>query len=322
MPVIEITQDPAALTLTVVAEFAAPLRRVWDAYLDPRELERFWGPPTYPATFLRHDAYPGGLSWYVMTGPEGDQHGGYWEWLRIDELRAFEVLDGFADLDGTPNREIPPMRMEIRFEEVDDGTRTVTTSQFASLEALEQQVAMGVIEGLRAAMSQIDEVLADLRTFAADQLTEAQLLSDTEIRVSRVIRGTVEQVWRAHHEPELMRQWLLGPEGWTMPVCDIATEVGHQYRYEWEQADGTGRFGFTGELLESAAPHRAVTTETMIGMDGPPTLNAMTLTPVDGGTLLVLRITYPSQELRDMVLGTGMTDGMETSYARLESLLT
>jgi uncharacterized protein YndB with AHSA1/START domain len=111
---------------------------------------------------------------------------------------------------------------------------------------------------------------------------------------------------------------MLGPDGWTMPVCEIAAQVGDTYRYEWESVDEAQRFGFTGALLESAPPHRAVTTEQMIGMDGPPATNEMTLTPVEAGTLLSIVITYPSAEVRDMVLATGMTGGMETSYARLE----
>ena len=93
------------------------------------------------------------------------------------------------------------------------------------------------------------------------------------------------------------------------------------YRYEWESDDGEQRFGFVGELLESTAPRREVTTERMIGMDGPGTTNEMTLTPVDGGTLLAIVITYPTVELRDEIMGTGMLDGMETSYARLEANL-
>jgi uncharacterized protein YndB with AHSA1/START domain len=129
----------------------------------------------------------------------------------------------------------------------------------------------------------------------------------------------VEQVWRAHHEPALLQRWLLGPDGWTMPVCEVATSVGDSYRYEWEKDDGSQRFGFEGQLVESEAPYRAVTTEQMIGMDGPGTRNEMTLTPHDGGTLLTIVITYPNAEVRDMVLGTGMTTGMETSYARLEN---
>ncbi len=138
------------------------------------------------------------------------------------------------------------------------------------------------------------------------------------MRVSRVIRGTVEQVWRAHHDADLMKRWLLGPDGWTMPTCVIATRVGERYRYEWEQAGGGQRFGFEGELLEIAPPYRAVTTEAMIGMPGPSTRNEMTLTRLREGTLMSLLITYPSKDVRDMILGTGMTKGMETSYARLE----
>lgn len=115
-----------------------------------------------------------------------------------------------------------------------------------------------------------------------------------------------------------MRRWLLGPDGWWMPVCEVATEVGGSYRYEWETEDGLQRFGFEGELLESMPPYRSVTTERMIGMEGPSTTNEMTLTPYGAGTLLSLVITYPNAEVRDTVLGTGMTDGMERSYARLE----
>ena len=115
-----------------------------------------------------------------------------------------------------------------------------------------------------------------------------------------------------------MQRWLLGPDGWTMPVCQVATQVGERYRYEWESVDGAQRFGFEGELLESAPPYRAVTTEQMIGMDGPGTRNELTLVQTPAGTLLSIVITYPSKELRDMILGSGMTTGMETSYARLE----
>ena len=164
-------------------------------------------------------------------------------------------------------------------------------------------------------------LLADLASFAAGRATEAQLLSDTQVRVSRIIRGSVQQVWDAHQDPALLQRWLLGPEGWTMPVCEIATTVGGTYRYEWQQIDGEGRFGFTGELLELTAPSRTVTTERMIGTDGPSTVNELTLTPVEGGTLLAVVVTYPDIETRDMILATGMTDGMETSYARLESEL-
>ena len=103
-----------------------------------------------------------------------------------------------------------------------------------------------------------------------------------------------------------------------MPVCEVASRPGDTYRYEWEKEDGSQRFGFEGELLESEAPYRSVTTERMIGMEGPGTLNEMTLAPHDAGTLLTIVVTYPNAETRDMILGTGMTAGMEQSYVRLE----
>ena len=328
MPVTSVHQDPEALTLTVVADFAASLDRLWDAYADPRQIERFWGPPTYPATFTQHDMFVGGRSAYAMVGPEGDVSRGYWEFLDVKAPRSFEVRDGFCHPDGTPNTDMPSMRMTFDFEATDTGSRLTTTTYFNSLDELEQLVRMGMEEGMRAAMGQIDDVLADLRSFAADLPAASQLLGDTTVRVSRVIRGTVEQVWAAHHDPALVPQWLLGPDGWSMPTCETATEVGQRYRYVWRQdtPDGSGStFESTGEVLEIAAPHRAVTTERMSGDfipdDAPGTVNEMTLTPMDGGTLLSIVITYPDVATRDAVLGTGMVGGMETSYARLEEVV-
>ena len=315
MPVTSLTRDAEALTLTVVADFAVSRQRLWDAYVDARQIEKFWGPPTYPSTFTRHDAFAGGRSHYTMTGPEGDQHGGYWVWESVDAPRQFVVTDGFADLEGNPVESMPVMRAEFAFDETPTGSRLTVTSTFASAEQLEQVVAMGMEEGLQESMSQIDAVLA---SFAAGAGTEKQILSDTQVRITRVIHGSVAQVWRAHHDPDLMKRWLLGPDGWTMPVCEVATSVGETYRYEWEnEADGRS-FGFTGELLEVLAPVRAVTTEAMIGMDGPVVVNELTLTPLESGTLLTMVGNYPDAETREMILATGMADGMETSYARLE----
>ncbi len=253
-----------------------------------------------------------------MTGPDGDVSRGYWEFLHVEPMKSFEVRDGFAATDGSADTGMPSMRMVFEFTATGGGSQVSTTTFFDSVEELERLIAMGMEEGMRAAMGQMDDVLADLASFASDAACSAQILSDTQVRVSRVIRGSVEQVWQAHQDPALMRRWLLGPDGWTMPVCEVATEVGDTYRYEWEAVDGSGRFGFTGELLESTPPHRSVTTEQMIGMDGPGTTNEMTLTAVEGGTLLSILVTYPSAEIRDIVLATGMTGGMETSYARLE----
>lgn len=318
MPITSVTSDASALTMTVIADYTVPVERLWDAYSDPRQLERFWGPVQWPATFTRHDMAVGGMSNYYMTGPDGTKAGGWFRFLAVEPLKKIEVEDGFTNPDGTPNTAMPTMRMVFNFSSTKSGSRFESTTYFTSVESMEELVKMGMVEGMKSAMGQIDAVLADLSSFAATRATEAQILSDMQVRISRVIRGSVKDVWRAHHEPKLMQQWLLGPDGWTMPVCEVATKVGERYRYEWENADKSQRFGFEGELLETQAPFRAVTSESMIGMEGPSTRNEMTLVPHKLGTLLSIVITYPNKEFRDLVLGTGMTVGMETSYARLE----
>ncbi len=319
MPITSVASDAKSLTLTVIADYPVPVERLWDAYADPRQIEKFWGPEQWPAQFTRHDMSVGGESHYSMSGPDGAKARGWFHFLKVEPLRLIEVEDGFAHEDGRRNEEMPTMRMAFNFEKTKEGSRFTSVTYFKSVETMEQLVNMGMVEGMRSAMSQIDAVLADLASFAAGRDTESQILSDTEVRISRIIRGSVKDVWRAHNDADLMKRWLLGPPGWTMPVCDIAEKIGDSYRYEWEAEDGSQRFGFEGELLGFDPPHRAVTTERMIGMEGPGARNLMTLTPVDGGTLMTLVVTYPSREIRDMVLGTGMVRGMEQSYARLES---
>jgi len=318
MPITQTNSDPEALTLTVVGEYPVPVERLWQAFSDPRQIEKFWGPPQWPATFTRHDMVEGGRSDYFMTGPDGEHAGGYWKFEAVDEGRSFVAIDGFAGEDGAPNGDMPTMRLDVRFEATDDGSRFVNVTTFADLASMEQLAEMGLVEGMQAALGQLPDVLADLTSFVHGRGTEVRLLTDTSARFSRVIRGNLDQVWRAHHDAALLRQWMLGPDGWTMPVCEPAAHVGDSYRYEWASEGGQEGFGFEGELLESTPPHREVTTEAMIGMDGPSTRNEMTLTPAEGGTLLSLVITYPSAELREQIMATGMVDGMEASYARLE----
>lgn len=318
MPITSTGSDANALTLTIVGDYPVPVERLWNAYADPRQLERFWGPVEWPATFTRHDMAAGGESHYFMTGPEGEKSRGWWRFRRVEAPRLFEIDDGFANDDGSVNTDMPEMRMVFSFEATEAGSRVTTVTHFPSVEAMQQVMEMGMLEGIRSAMGQMDAVLADLASFSADRPAEAKILSDTQVRVARVIRGTPDQVWRAHNEPALVKKWMLGPPGWTMPVCEVAEKVGDSYRYEWEAEDGSGRFGFEGDLLESEPPNRSVTTERMIGTEGPSTLNEMTLTPMEGGTLLSIVITYPDAEVRDMVLGTGMVGGMEQSYERLE----
>ncbi|WP_243076017.1 SRPBCC family protein [Microbacterium sp. SS28] len=323
MPVTDVTTDAEALTMTLTAEFEAPVERLWTAFTDPDQLERFWGPPGWPATFTAFDFSVGGRANYHMTSPRGEKAGGSWEFLEIDEPKRFTVLDSFVDDGGSPADGLPTMRVVFDFEPTASGTKLTNTSYFTSADALEQVVAMGAVEGSTMALNQLDRVLQGLREFAAGKGTRTEILDDTHVRITRLVEGPRELVWRAHQEPELMTQWLLGPDGWRMSVCEIDPTVGGKYRYAWEPVDGTPgqAFGFSGETLLSEAPHRAVTTERMTGTEFPSTLNDLSLDEEDGATLITLLIEYPDKETRDMVLATGMTDGMETSYARLEGVL-
>jgi uncharacterized protein YndB with AHSA1/START domain len=161
MPIVRVDKDLEAHTLTIVAEYDAPTERVWQLYADPRQLERFWGPPTWPATVIDHDLTPGGRVTYVMTGPEGEKSAGYWDVLEVDAPRRFVVVDGFADDDGQPNPEMPTIHMELVLTERAGGGTTMTVrSTFASAEAMARLLEMGMEEGMRLAMGQIDAVLA------------------------------------------------------------------------------------------------------------------------------------------------------------------
>jgi uncharacterized protein YndB with AHSA1/START domain len=323
MPVTDVTTDPEALTMTLTAEFDAPAERLWDAFTNPRQLERFWGPPGWPATFPTFEFEVGGRAIYFMTSPQGEKSYGSWEFLEIDGPQGFTVLDNFANEDGAPLDGVPVMRVVFSFEPTDTGSRLVNTTYFASADALEQVVAFGAVEGSTMAINQLDRVLAGLRDYAAGKGTQTELLDDTHVRITRLIDGPIDLVWRAHQEPELLRQWMLGPDGWRMSVCEVDPSVGGRYRYEWEPVEGGEgeKFGFDGETVLAEAPRRAVTTEHMTGTDFPSTLNDLNLEEEDGVTLITLLIEYPDKETRDMVLATGMTDGMEASYARLEGVL-
>jgi uncharacterized protein YndB with AHSA1/START domain len=168
MTVTAVRKDPEALTLTVEAEFDASPERVWQLWADPRQLERWWGPPTYPATFTKHNLSPGSRVEYHMTGPEGDQPRGYWDIMEVEAPHRLLVRDGFANDDGTPNTEMPTGLMELVVEEVGAGrTRMSINSTFPSTEVMEQLLAMGQEEGMTQAVGQIDAILAEDATARA-----------------------------------------------------------------------------------------------------------------------------------------------------------
>ena len=159
MTVINTTKDVKTLTLTLVAEFDAGPDRVWEVWEDPRQLERWWGPPTYPATFTRHDFVVGGESRYFMTGPSGDTPHGWWRIDALDRPHRLEFANGFAGDDGEPAPEVEPMAGSVTFEVVPGGTRMTVVWRFVDLEQMEKLSAMGMQEGLIQAVGQIDALL-------------------------------------------------------------------------------------------------------------------------------------------------------------------
>jgi uncharacterized protein YndB with AHSA1/START domain len=163
MTVTAVRKDPAALTLTLDAEFDATPERVWQLWADPRQLERWWGPPGYPATFTKHDLAPGSHVEYYMTTPEGETPRGYWDIVEAEPPRYLNIHDGFANEDGTNNDEMPgPGVMNVTIAPVGDGrTRMTIESIFPDAATMEQLLAMGQEEGMTEAVGQIDAILAE-----------------------------------------------------------------------------------------------------------------------------------------------------------------
>ena len=162
MTVTAVDKDPTTCTMRITAEYDAPVERVWQLWSDPRLLERWWGPPTYPATVEEHDLTAGGRVRYHMTGPDGDRSGGWWNVLVVEPPHRLELEDGFADADGEPNPAMPTMHMRVDIAAAGAGSRMSITTTFPSPEAMEQLVSMGMEEGMSLAIGQTDALLAEL----------------------------------------------------------------------------------------------------------------------------------------------------------------
>jgi uncharacterized protein YndB with AHSA1/START domain len=145
---------------------------------------------------------------------------------------------------------------------------------------------------------------------------------ETHVIVTRRFAASPEAVYQAHTDPKLIQRWLLGPEGWTMPVCINEARPGGKFRYEWRKGDGGEGFHITGEILEMEPGHRIVHVERMHMPDPTPDNHVETRFDKDGvGTLMTMRMTLPDAQTRAMMLASGMERGMEASYVRLEGMI-
>lgn len=159
MTVISSKKDPENLTLEFVTQLDAAPERVWELWEDPRQLEKWWGPPTYPATFVRHDFEVGGESRYFMTGPEGQIAPGWWRIESLDRPKGLSFANGIAGEDGEPRPDMGAMAASMSLEGIDGGTRMTVTSRFTDANQMEKYLEMGMEEGMAGALSQIDALL-------------------------------------------------------------------------------------------------------------------------------------------------------------------
>ena len=151
--------------------------------------------------------------------------------------------------------------------------------------------------------------------------------SDREVKVMRAFKAPRALVYRAYTEPELVRRWLLGPPGWSMPVCEMDVRVGGRYRWRWRSEENDSEFGFMGTFREVQPPSKLVHTEAYDpgtvggGYPGNDAIVTVTFTEEGGVTTMTTLIDFGSKEARDAAVATGMTDGMEQSYQLLDRLL-
>ncbi|MEQ1934138.1 MAG: SRPBCC family protein [Fimbriimonadaceae bacterium] len=157
---------------------------------------------------------------------------------------------------------------------------------------------------------------------------EVSTPSEREVLVKRSFDAPVDLVWQAYTDPALMRRWLTAMPGWSMPVCEMTTQVGGKYRWRWRNDENGQEFGFTGEMLEVALHSKIVHTQLYDpgdgefgSMGGEPSIITVTFDEVNGITNVTTSIKFASQEDRDAAMSTGMTDGMEMSYKELDGVL-
>jgi uncharacterized protein YndB with AHSA1/START domain len=161
MAVISTEKDVEALSFRLVAEFDAGIERTWQIWADPRQLERWWGPPMWPATFEVHEFEPGGRAAYSMTGPEGEKARGWWRITGVEPPHRLTFDDGFADANGHPAPDLGETRATVTLEDLGGRTRMTMSTAFRSVDQLHQMVEMGMEEGLKLALGQVDALLAE-----------------------------------------------------------------------------------------------------------------------------------------------------------------
>ena len=165
MTVLSVDKDTAAHKMVITSEWSASIANVWQLWANPRLLERWWGPPGFPTTFDDYELTPGATITYVMVSPDGaDRFNGRWKIVEVDAPSRLVVADADLDADGVPADGNGLTHVEVDIAPAGDKTRMTVTARFDSIAGMEQHLAMDFEEGMKACMSQIDALLADVLT--------------------------------------------------------------------------------------------------------------------------------------------------------------
>jgi len=311
--------DREALTVTVTADFPVPPQRVWDVFADIRQLERIAGALDRPAVYTRNDFRVGGRAAFWQPLSDGSTLEGRWEWARIEPPQLWESIDENFDEFGEQSRDVPATRIVGTNTPTPDGTRFAMVHHFLSTAALDAAVESGMTTRIAHTADRIAEVIAD--PDGPGLPPTAMAISDTMIRICGYLDVSVEEAWRAHQDAELLMAWMLGPDGWTMPVVEVASLPGERYRYEWEDPATGERRGYQGEVVEAVAPYRMVVTQRPLHGTADGFISDVTYVAVAGGTVLTQLIHCPNREQRDELLSTGVAHGFAQAYRRLEATI-
>ena len=318
MPISAIEKDFQKLTMRVDAEFAVPVSRLWSAFADPRQLDLFWGYERAQGHFIRHDFCAGGRSEYFL-GQRRKRHYGYWNILRLDRELLLEIQEGeLIRGDLTPDPDRPVTRIVFEFKPAALGSRLIATCHFLSLQDMEDMLD-DEEDSATFSVNALEALVTGPKAYDFNQPTTAQRIGSRRIRVSRLFPTSAEDLWRALHEPDQLRQWMVGPQGYRLTNITTASDIGAQNRYVWEPETGFDGlpFAITGQVLEQTPPHHEVTEEALSGSLQAPTRTVKTLVEIDPGTLLTQIISYQDRRTRDRVLNSGLAKSMEAGYIRI-----
>lgn len=308
-----------SLTITAIGEFPVAPSRLWSAFLDPRQLEGFWGGGiAEPVTFTRHDAYPGGVSEYTIGGKTTRK----WRWESVVAPRTFAITDRSSDT-SEEGQGVDDQGHVMRFTFEADGEGSILTVvvNFPTEHALQQHLDAKGANPFGTMFQELERVLDQHPELATEYTTTAESVGEKQLRVTRLLADPIRDVWAAHVTPEQLRVWKLGPEGWTMPVCEFRAEPGTNYVMEWKNELGGESFGVVGDIEEVIPEHRLVLTEQFIGAEDGESLHEYTFTELGDDTLITMLITYNSTEERDQALASGIDTGTDAGYNKLQRLL-